>query len=422
VEGEAEMTEEEEFEFRLRYEREQEAASKRAAPAAPAEPAMMSTRPDDPVYPRRDTTALGVVTEGAKGVGRGITALPKMVSEALASLEGKRPDKPGPAQRMLDRFYEQIQADPTASQAEQMVGTGGELAASMAPFAGAGSLAAKVARVAVPTAGGVAGEQVAGETGKLIGSLAAPLAMKGAAVGNPRGRLNANKQVARELIENRIPVLPSAADAGPIKRGMEGFGGKERVLDLFRQRAQPELQRLASEATGVPAGQLTRANLDEALKNATTMKQARAIQQVKQMLVDADSGIIDTRKAYQLKQQRAKLAPQLDTIAKAGSPMFRPSTMPPVEGAGVPFKGLGDLGTYGRLGVHILTGGTSLALPATRALARHRIASPAGQEALYRHLGDHPGLFGGASIPGPGYTSLATLPLFDPYEPQSGME
>lgn len=379
--------------------------------AAPAEPPMDSTRPDNPEYPRRETSVKGLVTEALKGTGRGVTALPRLVSEALAAASGPRPATPGPAQRMLDRFYEQINPDPNASQAEQMVGTGAELSTSMIPFAGAGSAAVKAARVAVPTVGGVAGEQLAGEAGKIVGSLAAPLGMKSvAAVGNPGARTNANKQVARELIENRIPVLPSAADAGPIKRGLEGFGGKERVLDLFRQRAQPELQRLASEATGVPAGQLTRANLDEAARHARGQR-LQNIRAVRQMLVDADSGVIDTRKAYNLKQQRAHLSPELDVIAKAGSPMFRPSTMPPVEGAGVPFKGLGDLGTYGRLGIHLFTGGASLTVPAARALARHQIASPAGQQALYRHLADHPGIFGGHALPNPGYAALGTLPL-----------
>lgn len=411
MEGEAsEMTEDEEFEFRLRYEREQEAASKRA------EPPMESTRPDNPEYPRRETTAKGMLVEALKGGGRGITALPKLASEVLAGMEGPRPPQPGPAQQMLDRFYEQIRPAHDASRAEQMAGTGGELAASMVPFAGQGSMAAKAARVAVPTAGGVVGEQMGGETGKLIGSLAAPLGMKGAhALTAPVHRSTANTEVARELIENGIPVLPSAANAGPIKRTMEALGGREHTLVLMRAKAQPALQKLASDATGVPATELTHFNLEAAKRaawdalpakptaaqRAAYQNQVRAIDAVKRMTVDADSGIIDVTKAQALKQHGAKLEGPLDTIAKAGSKMYRDTTLPPVQGKGAPFRNYwNDYGMFGAIpGYHLFAAGS-----------RHHMAQPGFQQGLLKNLQDTPGLFGG--VPSPGYTSLGALPLF----------
>lgn len=395
---------------------EAKAAGASAPPPVAAEPPMDSTRPENPEYPRRDTSISGLAAEAAKGGARGVMGLPRLLSEALASMEGKRPATPSKGQQMLDRFYEQIRPAQDASKPEQMLGTGVELAAGMAPFASGATTAAKIASVAVPTAGGVVGEQLGGETGKMLGTLAAPLGQSGLSkLTRPVTRSTANKDVARELIENGIPVLPSGADAGIMKRSLEAMGGREHTLTLFRAKAQPALQRLASQATGVPAGQLSHANLDDALQaawNALPAKPTAAqraayiarrdnIEAVKRMTVDADSGIIDVAKAQALKQRGTRLDGPLDTIAKAGSKMYRDAALPPVLGKGTPFRNYwNDYGLFGAIpGVHVAGVG-----------ARHYIAGQGAQQSLLKNLSNSPGLFGG--VPTPGYTSLGALPLF----------
>ena len=152
------MTEAEEFEFRARAEAE-------AAASGPA-----------PV------TFKGSMSEINKGLGRGLVGLPLAVGKGLEGAmppprEGAlvQPPQADPnVTAARDALIAKLKATPR-NQFEQMVGTGAELGASALPFAGAGagSIPQKLVGFAAPIAGGVTGEQVAGEQGKMIGSLAA---------------------------------------------------------------------------------------------------------------------------------------------------------------------------------------------------------------------------------------------------------
>lgn len=164
------MTEQEEFEFRARAEAEAQAA----APSAPAE---------------GSTSFKGAMSEINKGIGRGLTALPLAVGGALE--KSLPPPTPGalinPPQgdpnvtALRDKLLANLKATPN-SKTEQMLGTGAELTAAAVPFAGgAGTIPQKLLGLAMPVAGGVTGEQLGGEQGKMLGALGAPIA--GAVIG-----------------------------------------------------------------------------------------------------------------------------------------------------------------------------------------------------------------------------------------------
>lgn len=164
-------TEAEEFEFRLRL--EQEAAAE--AQNAPSE--------------RRSTTLEGVGSEMGKGAVRGlvgaadtanmiekvmpVTGLLRRGAETLAPDITRRAGESIKAFR--ERLLEQNRANPNASRAEQMLGTGTELATQGALTGGAGGTVRQAAMSTLaPAVGGAIGEQAFGEQGKAIGALAAP--------------------------------------------------------------------------------------------------------------------------------------------------------------------------------------------------------------------------------------------------------
>ena len=230
MESEAEMTEEEEFEFRLRLEREQASA-----------PTPVETKP---AVQRRETTAGGIGAESLKGVTRGLYDFAQS-SEQFNPLKPamillKQLGLPVPNRKAgQEQITTKTKAAPDASVVEQMFGTGSELAAKMLPFAGGGvgNLAQKALSVAVPAAGGAIGEQIGGETGKLVGSIAAPFAQAGVSrVMAPRN------EALRELVEAGVRPSPGQVMGGIAKRAeripvIREFTGStiERANNQFNQ-------------------------------------------------------------------------------------------------------------------------------------------------------------------------------------------
>lgn len=245
---------------------------------------------------RRETTAGGIGAESLKGATRGLYNLGQAaerfnpVHPALILL--KQLGLPVPDIKAgQEQIQNTLQAAPNASVPEQMLGTGAELATGMLPFVGAGpaGLIQKAMSVAVPTAGGVAGEQViGGEAGKLIGSLAAPTAqVLGSRVLTPKlgppKPPTAQQSVVTELHEANIPVLPSQnANTGAIQRNLEAYGGSTALAKSLRVRAQPSLQNLAAKETGLSPQNLTEKALSQASRQISeeTYQPVRALQNI----------------------------------------------------------------------------------------------------------------------------------------------
>lgn len=169
------MTEQEEFEFRARLEAEQ---------AAP--------------QPARSTTLSSAGTALGKGAVRGVvaagdtasmienimpaTGLLRRGAQALAPDITRRVGES--IKQFRDRLLAQNQADPNATRTERMLGTGAEFATQGALTGGLGGTARQAAtNILTPAIGAAVGEQIgtpgegSGETGKLIGALAAPFAV-----------------------------------------------------------------------------------------------------------------------------------------------------------------------------------------------------------------------------------------------------
>jgi hypothetical protein len=88
---------------------------------------------------------------------------------------------------------------------------------------------------------------------------------------------------------------------------------------------------------------------------------------VRDSLVDPNTGIVDPSKMFSQQQSGARLTDGLETIAKAGSPMYSNATRPPVHGEGIPvnwgervFLLGGGSGLGGGMG-YALSGGNPLA-------------------------------------------------------------
>lgn len=137
---------------------------------------------------------------------------------------------------------------------------------------------------------------------------------------------------------------------------------------------------------------------------------------VERMLVDPNTGQVSTVKAAALLKAGVPLTGELQTIAKAGSPMFSKATSPPTGGKPSPFNTM-DI-TKLALGSSLspFTGGYSAAmtaLPLAGQAARSTVLSPMMQRMMMKNAGNAPSIFGGpvgqrlqASAP------MQLLPLF----------
>lgn len=135
---------------------------------------------------------------------------------------------------------------------------------------------------------------------------------------------------------------------------------------------------------------------------------------VRDMLVDPNTGILDPGKAFAMSQRGDKLTGGLSTIAKAGSPVFGPSTRAPLS---TPTSGWEQGASYGAA-ANYATGhagyGTALAaLPIARTMGRHYIATPFYQNQLYGNALGTPGPLGTPAGQRALMSPAALLPFFN---------
>lgn len=485
---------------------------------------------------RRGTTFTGLTKEALKGAGRGVTGLVRALAGNLGPTAIGVPEKMQlPAQpelqQLRDKVYQAVAADPNASIPEQMVGTGAEIGTSMLPFMdGPAKLATKAVQLAVPVAGGIAGEQIGGDTGKLVGTMVAPLGQLALSRALPSTALPAQtaalNQTAKELHDANIALSPEQMGAGGVARSLQGFAGDPALNAALQSKNQLPLQRLAAQETNVNAKNMTAAALDNASKNvaATAYAPVRAIpdiaprgqymtdlrnianefksidqtpqiykrleglnvnrlsgkdaveriaqlrsdagdafnsdnrnygkalrmmanalenqiertlpagsavlknyqagrmqiaknNSVKEMLVDPNTGVIDTTKAAKLLEDGAGLTGGLETIAKAGSKMFAASTRPPIKGEGLPINwgtlyssAAGGAAGFASTGSSLGAAIGIVAPPLARAGAKHLAASNWMQNRMAAGLMPQPSMFGGA-VPPPSNAFLGALPM-----------
>lgn len=184
------------------------------------------------------------LAEALKGGARGIFNLAQQTGKAL-DVSSVVPQKWQPAQSpelagLTKQFAESIQPGKGATPIQQMLGTGSELASSMLPFSAGGPAASalrKAMEIAVPAAGGAVGEQLGGETGKMVGSLAAPFAQSGLS-----RVLSPKDEAVRMLTEGGVRPTPGQAAGGLLNRFEElplvrevTLGSRNRAVDQFNK-------------------------------------------------------------------------------------------------------------------------------------------------------------------------------------------
>lgn len=111
---------------------------------------------------------------------------------------------------------------------------------------------------------------------------------------------------------------------------------------------------------------------------------------VEEMMVDPSSGVLSTVKAFNQREAGAKLTGKLETIAEAGSPLYRKSTDAPTGGIPAPVSLVeGGIGTMGA-GVGLAGGGpvgwAMAGLPGARAGVRHLLMSEPMQNYMARDI------------------------------------
>lgn len=139
-----------------------------------------------------------VIKEVGKGIGRGLLGIPNLAVQAGDYLERKMPtpdwlkipDRVG-VRGALSSANEVLEPTPETN-LQRMAGTGAEIFSGAMLGGGTGKIGKTIFNAAVPAAGGVAGEQLGGDVGKVVGTLAAPFAQGGVSrVLSPQGKKGA---------------------------------------------------------------------------------------------------------------------------------------------------------------------------------------------------------------------------------------
>lgn len=185
--------------------------------------------------------------EAVKGGVRGITNLVEAIGKQGAkAMPQELPLGMGPvptdpqAGALWQQLQQGVKPDPNATMGQQMLGTGAEIAAGSAPFlGGVPGAVQKTLGAVVPGIGGAVGEQLEGETGKLIGSVVAPFGQSAISrVLKPRGLPGQAGTDLRELQE--AGVHPSLGQT------LGGWAKKFEGLPIVRDFAASS-QRRANE-------------------------------------------------------------------------------------------------------------------------------------------------------------------------------
>lgn len=201
------------------------------------------------------TTVGGALSEINKGIGRGVLLPAVQMGQALANSTQNvtsplkmQPDESVTAFRQ--RVLNSLKATPS-NNTEKMLGTGAELTASMLPYSGGpGTLAEKAVGLAIPVLGGVAGEQLGGEQGKMMGTMLAPAA---------------SAIVGRAFSPSITPELKSLTEAGAEPTVGQITGGFAKKFENYP---------LVKEITGPARGRAT-----ESFNTAVTNIALKPLQQ-----------------------------------------------------------------------------------------------------------------------------------------------
>lgn len=231
---------------------------------------------------------------------------------------------------------------------------------------------------------------------------------------NANGRYK-QSYTAQDMIDMSRILRANASDNFKNNNTTIAKAQKE-LANILEDNIETSLARAPGRAV-VPYGTITPAPSGrELLTNFRKARQQIAkTHAVEEMLVDPHTGIIDPAKAHALEQAGHKLTGGLQTIAKAGSPLYGQSTRAPIQGSSLPV----ELGTNMGLGAgaggaaYMLSqdpeyAGLAMGVGALgRTGARKLLSSPWYQQRLANNLMAG----GGFSRTPAGQRAMASLPL-----------
>lgn len=205
--------------------------------------------------PEEESLSSGVLSEGGKGLLRGASDLAlgvqKTVGSALLGPIGGPLSSKG-VESLAAPSRELIKATP-ATEAGKFAGTTGEIMGAGAVSGGMGSLRAVGGNI-LAGLGGATGEQMGGDVGRVVGTLAP--GVSGAGLAAAKTRLASKTQPVLEAYK-RAGAEASAGQAteNVFLHGLENlaskFPGGSGVMKVFIDKQQKDIGRLAR--TGIPA-------------------------------------------------------------------------------------------------------------------------------------------------------------------------
>lgn len=219
----------------------------------------------------------------------------------------------------------------------------------------------------------------------------------------------AQRNEVKQLVDKYLYTGDSQANGSP--RLIQSYTGNDAIneISLLRKEASSKFARgegLQGEAMRRVATALED-NIESSLKGQgsqlvgtfrTTREALAKNFAVERMLTDPNTGIVDASKAARLLQAGTPLTGELNTIAKAGGPMYQRATGV-ATGGKPPMINYGDsflMGAGG--GLAHMTGGASVGLtafPVARAAARYGVLSKPAQSMMAGNLIDRqPSMFG----------------------------
>lgn len=207
----------------------------------------------------KEATAAGVAAEGGKGLARGASDVGMMIGKGVAGVldptgilgASKAVESLAAPSRGL------VRADPQ-NEVERFAGTAGELAGAAAT----GGVTRPIQNIVLPAIAGAIGEQVAGEPGKIVGSLS-PAALT-AAAGATRvlARSTGSEAAQRLATMDEAGVQSTLADIAPSRAAIQSAVGK-----------LPGASVITNKAINEQAGQL-KSRIDDLIPDPGTTKAA----------------------------------------------------------------------------------------------------------------------------------------------------
>lgn len=180
------------------------------------------------------TSASGIAVEGGKGLLRGASDVGMMIAKGAARvLDPSGILGAGAAiESIAAPSRERVAANPQ-NEAERFAGTAGELAGAGVT----GGITRPLTNIVLPAIAGAAGEQVAGETGKILGSFSPAVIQAASGATKVLARSTGPEAAQRLSTMEQAGIQPTLADIAPSRAAFQSAIGKLPVASVITNKA-----------------------------------------------------------------------------------------------------------------------------------------------------------------------------------------